>query len=47
MVKLDKLRRFAKGDNRDYVPRSPIWLWLRLRVILERWRRLAKGVNRY
>jgi len=23
-VKLERLRRFAKGDNRDYAPISPI-----------------------
>jgi len=46
MVKLERLRRFAKGDNRDYAPISPILLFLRFRVRLERLRRFAKGDNR-
>jgi len=34
--KLERLRRFAKGDNRDYAPMSPISLHFRLRVRLDR-----------
>jgi len=26
IVRLERLRRFAKGDNRDYAPMSPIRL---------------------
>jgi len=26
-VRLERLRRFAKGDNRDYTPKSPILLF--------------------
>jgi len=44
--RLERLRRFAKGDNRDYAPRCPIWLSLRFRFMLERLRRFAKGDNR-
>ena len=43
---LERLRRFAKGDNRDYASISPIWLLFRPRVRLERLRRFAKGINR-
>jgi len=43
---LERLRRFAKGDNRDYASISPIWLLFRPRVRLERLRRFAKGDNR-
>jgi len=43
---LERLRRFAKGDNRDYAPMSPLLLNLRFRVMLERLRRFAKGDNR-
>ena len=45
-VMLERLRRFAKGDNRDYAPVSPILLLLKPRVMLERLRRFAKGDNR-
>jgi hypothetical protein len=45
-VRLERLRRFAKGDNRDSAPMSPILLLLRSRVRLERLRRFAKGDNR-
>ena len=45
-VRLERLRRFAKGDNRDYAPMSPIWLLIRPRVRLEILRRFAKGINR-
>jgi len=47
MVRLERLRRFAKGDNRDYAPMSPIPLSNRFMVRLERLRRFkAKGDNR-
>ena len=45
-VRLERLRRFAKGDNRDKAPMASIWLTPRLRVRLERLRRFAKGDNR-
>ena len=45
-VRLERLWRFAKGDNRDSAPMPPIWLLLRPRVRLERLRRFAKGDNR-
>jgi len=45
-VMLERLRRLAKGDNRDYTPMSPIWLLLGFRVMLERLRKFAKGDNR-
>jgi len=45
-VRLERLRRFAKGDNRDYAPLSPIRLLLRFRARFERLRRFAKGDNR-
>jgi len=45
-VRLERLRRFAKGDNRDVAPMAPIWLPLRYRVRPERLRRFAKGDNR-
>ena len=46
MVRLERLRRFAKGDNRDYTPMSPILLLFRFMVKLERLRRFAKVDNR-
>jgi len=46
MAILERLRRFAKGDNRDYAPMSPILLFSRLMLRLERLRRFAKGDNR-
>ena len=46
MVRLESLRRFAKGDNRDCAPMSPISLPYRFMVRLERFRRFAKGDNR-
>jgi len=46
IVKLERLRRLAKGDNRDYAPMCPIKLLFRLMVRIERLRRLVKGVNR-
>ena len=45
-VRLERLRRFAKGDNRDEAPMPPILLLIRFRVRLERLRRFAKGDNR-
>jgi len=45
--RVERLRRFAKGDNRDYAPMSSIWLPLRFRFRVERLRRFAKGDNRY
>ena len=45
-VRFERLRRFAKGDNRDEAPMSPISLLPRLTVRLERLRRFAKGDNR-
>ena len=35
-VRLERLRRFVKGDNRDEAPMSPILLLFRYRVKLER-----------
>jgi len=43
---LERLRRFARGDNRDYAPMSPIELLSRFMVRLERLRRFSKGDNR-
>jgi len=45
MVRLERLRRFAKGDNRDYAPLPPIKLYSRFSARLERLRRFAKGDN--
>jgi len=45
-VRLERLRRFAKGDNKDYAPMSSIRLLYRFRVRLERLRRFAKGYNK-
>jgi len=45
-VRLERLRRFVKGDNRDYAPMSLISLYFRFRVRLERLRRFAKGDNK-
>ena len=45
-VKLERLRRFTKGDNRDYAPVSPILFHFRSRVRLEKLRTFAKGDNR-
>jgi len=46
-VRLERLRRFSKDDNRFIAPLSPILLLYRCRVRLERLRRFAKGDNRY
>jgi len=45
-ARLERLRRLAKGDNRDSAPMSPILLYFRSRVRFERLRRFAKGDNR-
>ena len=45
-VRVDRLRRFAKGDNRDYAPYSPISFNSRFRFRLDRLRRFVKGDNR-
>jgi len=44
--RLERLRRLAKGDNRDYAPISPILLVERFRARLEILRRFAKGDNK-
>ena len=41
-VRFERLRRFAKGDNRDYAPMCPISLLFIFRARLERLRRFAK-----
>jgi len=46
MVRLERLRRFAKVDNRDCAPMSPISLLSRFMIRLERLRKFAKGDNR-
>ena len=46
MVRLERLRRFAKGDNRDCALMCPILLLFRFMVRLERLRRFAKGDKR-
>jgi len=46
VVRLERFRRFAKGDNRDYAPMSPILLPFKFMVRLERLRRFAKGDNK-
>jgi len=46
MARLERLRRFTKGDNRDYAPMCPILLSRRFKVKLERLRRFSKGDNR-
>ena len=45
-VRLERLRRFTKGDNRDSAPMPPISLSFRFSIRLERLRRFAKGYNR-
>jgi len=45
-VRLERLRRFAKGDNRNYAPKCPILLPKRFMIRNERLRRFAKGDNR-
>ena len=47
MARLERLRRFAKGDNGDYSPMSLILLSLKSRDRLERLRRFSKGDNNY
>ena len=46
MVRLERLRRFSKGDNRDYAPMSPILFSFKCMFRLERLRRFTKGDNR-
>jgi len=41
-----RLRRFAKGDSRDYAPISLIWLLFRFSARLERLKRFARGDKR-
>jgi len=45
-VKFERLKRFSKGYNRDYAPKSPILLLSRFRVRIERLRRFFKGDSR-
>ena len=45
-VRLERLRKFVKGDNRNFAPMSPIELFFRFRVRFEKLRRFAKGDNR-
>ena len=45
-VRLERLRRFFKRDNRDLAPILPIPFLSRFRVRLKRLRRFAKGDNR-
>jgi len=42
-VRLVRLKRLVKGDNKDLAPKSPISFQERLRVKLERLRKFAKG----
>jgi len=46
MIMLDRLRRFAKGINKDFTPKSPILLLPSFRVRIDKLRRLAKGDSR-
>jgi len=46
MVRLEILRRFAKGDNRDFAPMSPIEFSSRLSEILDKLTSLAKEHRR-
>jgi len=39
MARLERLRRFAKADNRDYAPMFPILLIPKFMAMLERLRR--------
>jgi len=43
---LERLRRFAKGYNKDCALMPPIWFLERVRTRLERLRRFAKEDNR-
>ena len=45
-VKIDRLKRLAKGDNKDYAPMLPIQLLPKFMVRLEKLRRFNKGDNR-
>jgi len=42
----ERLKRLARGDNRDYAPSFLISLLSRFIAMLERLRRLAKGANK-
>jgi len=44
--KLERLRRFVKGDNRDYAPTFSIEFLARFIASLDNLRRFAKGHNR-
>ena len=44
--KLERLRRFVKGDNRDYAPTCSIKLFSRFKVRFERLWRFAKEDKR-
>jgi hypothetical protein len=46
IVKLEILRRFAKGDNRDYAPMSPIVFSKRLSETLDKLASMAKEDKR-
>jgi len=46
MVRFERLSRFAKGDNRDYAPFSPIEFSMRLSEILDKLANIAKGDRR-
>jgi len=46
MVRFDRLRRFSKGDNRDYAPISPILLLFSFKVRVDKLRRFVKGDNK-
>lgn len=43
---LERLRRFSKGDKKNYAPMSPMSLPSMLRFMLERLERFFKGYNR-
>ena len=46
MVKHERWRRLAKGDNKYDTPVSPILLLSKCKTRLERLKKLAKGDNR-
>jgi len=46
MVRLERLRRFAKGDNRDYAPMSPMKFSTRLSETFDKLASMAKGDKR-
>ena len=43
---LERLKRLAKGDNRDYAPMFPIQFSSRCKARFERLMRFSKGDNR-